>query len=514
MKPSMFMKPSALALALPIALLGCGGPAPEPAAGRNVPPKSTTARFALGLDDIPTPQTGTILARELRRPPQIGPNVRVNGATPALARNEAAIAWIPTQPDRLLVSANDYRSPGPLRSAAGAYASFDGGKTFPVDGLVPGLTRSTGGTYDGAGNTSVACALDGTCYLAAMVYERPGPRSGIAVSKSSDGGKTWDAPRFVVADDNPRVLHDKPWVTVNTSAGPRRGEVYITWTRFLADEALEYLESPIYLSRSEDRGKTWAVPRQISPRPYHQAQGSRPLVDRAGRLHVVYENYPSDDPSANEHVIQTSIDGGKSFGTPVRISRVHELPLPIPPARYRTNSFPVAAADPVSGALLVAWSDYRSGAADLLLSISTDGLAWSAPVRVNDTRPGATVHHVLPALACGPQGACGASFYSSRNDPGAVKLDLYYASLELRNGGHGRLRAGAGRNVRVSTETIDPEAQLGGQYIGDYTGLAIGWNTAHPVWTDTRLTLVDDRGVSVPVQSVFTSAIRLGALRP
>ncbi len=54
---------------------------------------------------------------------------------------------------------------------------------------------------------------------------------------------------------------------------------------------------------------------------------------------------------------------------------------------FRTNSFPQAAVNPVSGNVYVVYNDRTAGVdkADVFLRQSTDGgLTWGAQVRVND----------------------------------------------------------------------------------------------------------------------------------
>lgn len=442
------------------------------------------------------------------REPRTGGNVRVNGDSTYLPQNEPSIAWSPARPETLLIGANDYRLfPGDL--SVGAYASIDAGHTFTIDGLLPALTVATGGTYEGAGDPALACSAEGDCYYAALAFDFTTTRSAVAVSHTADGGHSWDAPTFVVADDGTTVSHDKPWIAVDNSSGPRRGTVYVTWTRITFTDAGDYVGSPIYFSSSRDRGHTWSGARQVSSDELPYNQGSRPVVDRHGRLYVVYESAVPDDPLRNQQLIQWSDDVNNYFSSPIQIDYVHDTPSPIPPAKYRTDSFPAIAANPLDGTLHVVWSDNRSGHSDILLSSSADqGRTWTRPLRVNDTPPDRGAEHVFPAVACGPLGQCGISFYSNRNDrQSGVLLDVYYASLPARHVEAGKCCPL--RNVRVSDRSSDPNVQFDGEFIGDYIDLVISKRHAHLVWTDTRVREIDQTGTLVHQQDIFSARIPL-----
>jgi hypothetical protein len=86
-------------------------------------------------------------------------------------------------------------------------------------------------------------------------------------------------------------------------------------------------------------------------------------------------------------------DGPRHAGAPVGIA-------------FGETHDPTVAADARSGAHYAAWIETRDGMADVWLSRSGDGAAWSGPIRVNDVRGDAAPHEQAPAqVAVAPDGS-------------------------------------------------------------------------------------------------------------
>jgi hypothetical protein len=431
----------------------------------------------------------------------IGANVLCSGDTTGMPQNEPAIARDPSASNTVLIGSNDYRN-FPIDVVPGIYRSTDGGATFS-DGVLSGLTVGHGGSFDSAGDPSIACSFDGHCYYSVIAFDFGSPASAIAIFHSPNGGQTWSTPKLAASDNDFAIFNDKSWITVDNSNGPRKGTVYVTWTRFAVSPDGSFAIATV-LASSTDHGATWSAPHAVNPNALTINLGSRPIVDKDGDLFVVYENF--DDPNRDRQIVQRSTDGGRTFAAPVVAGLVTDTPSPMTGASYRTNSFPAVATNPVTGALHLAWNDNSRGVSDILVSSSADqGKTWSAPSRANDTPLVSTAQHVFPAIACGPTGACGISFYSTRNDPNNVLLDVYYSSLRTKlKQDHSKVETKAGPNVRVTNFSSDPSVQFGGTFFGDYTDLTIDATTAHPAWTDTRV-----KQPFVNQQDIFSAAIQL-----
>ena len=224
------------------------------------------------------------------------------------------------------------------------------------------------------------------------------------------------------------MFNDKPWLSAdNDPTSPHYGRLYLTWTRFTPENGLA--GGPIYLSTSDDAGKTWTVGRPISgssPLCTFQNSGpagvcdedqfSTPVVLPDGTVAVHFANYQHqaawETPDEVESTIMVvrSSDGGATWSAPVRVADLEDggLPNGTPGADYplnagfgeatqtghqfRTMSVEGMTADPVTGNLHIAWTDNRDGVHDtadpvthtnVFMATSTDkGLTWSAPIRV------------------------------------------------------------------------------------------------------------------------------------
>jgi hypothetical protein len=463
------------------------------------------------------------------------------------AQNETTIAVNPYDPANIVAGSNDYRvfnNREQRNDASGwAYTSRDGGRSWSDVGL-SGLTYQTGGTgalsfMDAAGDPSLTIGPGNTVYYANLVFSRATvpdglqSASGVAVSVSHDGGRSFGQPVILQLDGvtaagaytPTTVFNDKEWVTVD----PLRGTVYVTWTRFTYDDAGNYLESPIMLSRSTDGGRHFSAPARVSPSlinfkggitPY--GSGSNPVVQNDGTLQVAYETSVCATiacDAATDHdatVMATSRDGGRTFAN-TEIGVNYDFPFnadtgteTLTGENFRINSFPQSTVDRVTGRLWVTWADDRHGSyasgvsvktnGDALLSSSANGRSWTPPVSL-----GSSSDEVYPAVAA-LAGRVAVTYYTRAYDPDGIGLDYAYGAP-----------AHPGAVRRITTQTANPQVQfvavgqesgqlLQGVFIGDYTAVAVGADFRfHPCWTDFR----GNPGVTLPNQDVVTQSIPL-----
>jgi hypothetical protein len=460
------------------------------------------------------------------------------------AQNETTIAVNPSDPRNLVAGTNDYRVFNTRENrndgSGYAYTTFDGGRTW-INTQLPHLTFQTGATgalsdMDSAGDPAIAFGPNNTVYYANLVFSRLNDGSGIAVSISHDGGRTWSEPSLVHTEGvdsngNPiptGIALDKEWVTVDRKSGA----VYVTWTGF------QDAGSPIYVARSDDQGLTWTAPVEVNPpssftpggiTPY--SSGSNPSVNRHGDLFIAYESavcqsLACDQPTDHDAIIVAiSHDHGKTF-TNQEAAFDFDFPFNADTGRetltgenFRINSFPQLTIDPVTDVLYATWADDRNGSydpntgasiksnGDVLLIASRDGRHWSRTIDV-----GTPADEVYPAVAA-YGGQLALSFYTRTYDPNGIGLDMAYVAGEAEDLDH----FSRARVHRVTTQTSNPQIQfvavgfvtgqiLQGVFIGDYTAVALGSDgVLHPCWTDFR----GNPAVTAPNQDAYSEAIRL-----
>jgi len=440
-------------------------------------------------------------------------NVRVSHDS-YKAHSEPMLVENPRNPLNLVGGSKFFTDPKHYQFQIGYFSSFDGGCTWTDGGLLPGFQQQFTTTSD----ITFAFGTHNDVY-AAVLYEAHGGMSGIAVSASSDGGRTFGNPVSVFESDESKVFNDKPWIAVDQTSGPRNGTIYIAWSYDYGNDcgAGNPCVGEVAFSRSIDGGRTFSrvqliegsAPFCANPlpdRPPHSTRcdgaiGATPVVASDGILAVAFLNsYAAIEQAGNgipdRLLVVTSPDGGATWTAPVSIATISDIDGYFPPERYRNLSLPAFACDPSTGQLYITWSDKATGDADILFSASQDyGQSWSAPLRVNDDPLRNGAEQFQPQMAVAPDGVISISFFDTRLDPKHKLIDVYLA--QSRDHGATFLK-----NERVTTQSWDPTVdapidEYGSQFIGDYQGLAVDNLFAHPFWNDTRS----------GAQEIFTAAV-------
>jgi hypothetical protein len=446
---------------------------------------------------------------------QLGPhaqppytNIQVSDDTYP-AHSEPMLAEYPQNPLHLVGGSKFFTNPAHYQFKIGYFASFDGGCTWTDGGILPGF-----GAIGLTSDVSFAFGLHHEVY-AAVLGEGGSGMSGIYVSTSTDGGKTFGSPVTVFSAKAAQIFSDKPWIGVDQTKGRYSGNIYVVWSYDHNGECGygNNCSEELAFSRSSDEGKTFSPAQLIEGhasfctnsakgRPAHATscdavQGAIPVVEPDGRLAVAFPYIDLMSGSIPTRLLViTSPDGGMTWTSPVLIATIHDIVGTFPPEHYRNVSLPAFACDPRTGQLYLTWSDKGSRDADILLVTSNDhGQTWSAPIRVNDDPVQNGANQFQPQLAVAPDAVVSVSFFDTRIDPRHRLIDVYLA--QSRDHGISFLK-----NVRVTIQSWDPavDAPIDGsglQFIGDYQGLAADNFFAHPFWNDTR----------TGRQEIFTAAV-------
>jgi hypothetical protein len=274
-------------------------------------------------------------------------------------------------------------SPGGA-TAIGWATSTDGGSTW-AHGFLPGLTTGNGGgLYDAASDPAVAYdAKHGVWMIATLPISNSSETTAVVVSRSTDGGFTWDNPVNV----GPVVVSsDKNWIVCDsTPSSPFYGHCYVEWDNPAAGDE-------ILMSTSTDGGLTWGAARATANQSF--GIGGQPLVQPNGTVVVPIE---TSGISAF-----TSTNGGATWSAPVTVANIQSH---TDAGGIRSGPLPSAAVDG-AGKVWVVWEDCRFRANcltnDLVYSTSSDGVHWSAVKRIPIDKTTSGVDHFIPGIGIDP----------------------------------------------------------------------------------------------------------------
>src|SRR5437763_11345135 len=203
-------------------------------------------------------------------------NIRLNCDSDTSPDNETPIVADPTNPNHLLAGSNDYfltikGSEIQERVPTGFFTSFDGGHTW-TDGQIPMGNGGRGGNGD---PSPAFDAKFGTAHMAQLsaAFGQNGPNAGhidVSVSTSNDGGLTWKPPVTVdtgqasIGPSANGVFLDKEWLVAdNHPTSPHYGRLYLSWDRLEFSKRV-FLRSPVDFAYSDDAGKSWSRPIDIT----------------------------------------------------------------------------------------------------------------------------------------------------------------------------------------------------------------------------------------------------------
>jgi hypothetical protein len=342
------------ALMTALVALGCGTPA-SPAQTTQDSPAAVLTQVSSDPFTVGPGQHAT----------EVEPHVLANGSTLVAAFQTGRIA------------------PGGSTDIGWA-TSTDGGTTW-THGFLPGLTKGEGtGPYDAASDPAVAFdAKHGVWMIASLPISNTSRTPAVVVSRSTDGGFTWENP---VSVDASAVSSDKNWIVCdNTASSPFFGNCYVEWDNPAAGDQ-------ILMSTSKDGGQTWGPATATANHAF--GIGGQPLVQPNGNVVVPIETSGMSAFS--------STNGGTNWSSPVTIAGIQSH---IDAGGIRSGPLPSAAIDG-AGKIYVVWEDcrFRSGCStnDLVYSTSSDGTHWSKVTRVPADLTTSVIDHFIPGIGIDP----------------------------------------------------------------------------------------------------------------
>jgi hypothetical protein len=392
-------------------------------------------------------------------------------------------------------------------SMVGYALSGDAGATFAYMGSP--TTAANPNTFM-AGDPVMACADWKTFYLLSAWFDGTNEVSGVSLSKSFDGGRTFETPMLVAGKPSATHIIGKGWIAVDPNLPSR---IYVVYTDLdfsgsvcgtssgsaIPRYAIEAVSSP-------DAGLTWSAPVVVSQvcadaaHTFAFVNGAQTAVGPSGEIYVAWEEFGGSGSISSRAIeIAKSVDAGSSFSAPLTVATPYCAgDCADWQGLFHSNEYPTLATGrgPHRGIVYLAWNDGNRQIPDMLtttgfynftdimFSRSADGGAtWSTPVRVNDNPKGGGTplsDQFEPAMATDDTGRIAICFYDRRNDPSNFRIDRYCASSP------GGLRW---TNTRITFQNfpsvVGEDVLVAPDYMGDYDSLASDFRNHHSGFIDS-----------------------------
>jgi hypothetical protein len=426
---------------------------------------------------------------------------------------EPYVAADPSNPAHLVASFQQDRWNDGGANGITNVVSTNGGSTWSLASSQPQFTKCAGaapgspGDFNRATDPWVSFSSDGSIvYSITDAFNANGPAfcgaSSIIISRSTDGGVTWQTPVTARLDTSTTVLNDKESVTADATSPLT---AYATWDQLVSPSShanpgafnhSPAFRGPAMFSKTTDGGVTWSEGRPIfDPGQKNQTIANQIVVPTAGpAAGVLIDGFDlilskggkgNNGRASFSVAVIRSTDGGATWSDPIIVSEMQVTSVTIAGQDVRSSDIIPEFASAPDGTLYAAWQDQRfspTGASKIALSRSTDGgLHWSAPIRV-DQSPGDT-QAFIPQIHVSAGGTVGLLYYDLENataaQPGLTDAFIAHCHGATTNCADPAAWAAGGETRLTTTGSFDyltaPDA--GGLFLGDYDGLTSSGET-------------------------------------
>jgi len=332
---------------------------------------------------------------------EVEPSAAVNPLTAGTTHVNVIAAW---QQDRW--------STGSARGLVAGY-SFDGGATWNETPLPFTRCAVPGSIYGRVSDPWISIGPDGIAYAAALSNfpaVAGSAHNSVQVATSHDGGRTWGSAVAIADDLTTRYFNDKESVTADPL---HAGVAYVVWDRKrqtragsapamfskTTDGGKTWSAPRVIMNPGQyagTRGNILLVDakhgslanfflwyEEMKVQTCHKVK----VKGKTKKKYVCHLHHvPVHDPSFNNWIGMTkSTDGGATWSRAMKVRKVTDLPYSGLVPKIRSGYLlPSAAIDPVSGKIWVGWNEGGAGAASPNITVvsSMDGVSWSTPVHV------------------------------------------------------------------------------------------------------------------------------------
>jgi hypothetical protein len=488
-----------------------------------------------GETPCPGADTGEDTGASGQYPTQVGSNAGFATGPSVLVKNhsESDIRVDPTNSNHLIGSVKWFASAEGYNHVLGFYESFDGGKTWPVQGHIPGYEGWTDdtdpvGAFDGFGNFYELILpyqfyynADGSHNFQINQNKEPNPAQPaevISVSVRPHGStmaKQWitthnGTPDFVAPYPVKGQEPDKQWITIDTNpSSPHFNTIYAMWAIFDGINSKPLVATAH--ARSDGTHTDWSAP-QLLPTVNNTASDTYllPHVAPDGTAWTSVTNFPSQHGKCCMTVSTvSSSDGGQTWTA--HATAIQKVPVPPFVGGYANTTFTdgidntfAVGTSMVNGnfPLYIAYNQEDGSVANVYVTASYDsGGTWTTPMLVNDNVSPAD--EFQPNLAVAANGTVSVNFYDRRlSCPSSGSSEAVAAGLALDTKNvnfagslppygatnycvntsiqfYSRQLAPKGHNIRLTLHSWDPQLNAplrfcvcspNATFIGDYFG--------------------------------------------